>query len=105
MTTRLDIKDPAEKLILTFDFAVGLGSDDLLTGTPIATVSVLIGRDAAPTAIFNGTPGIDGTSKRVYLPVQAGVDGCDYVIKVVCTTTSASKVLALTAVLPVRTLS
>lgn len=105
MTTRLDIKDPAEKLILTFDFTVGLASDETLLGTPTATVSVLIGRDATPTAIFNGPPGIDGTSKRAYLPVQAGNDGCDYLIKVVCATSNDAKILALAAVLPVRSLN
>ena len=105
MTTRLDIKDPAEKVVLTFDFSVGLSADEVLQGTPSATVSVLIGRDPAPTEIFNGAPVIDGTSKWVYVPVQSGNDSCDYLIKVVCATTNESKVLALSAVLPVRSLS
>ncbi len=105
MTARLDTKDPAEELTLTFDFSVGLGADDLLTGTPTVTVAVLIGRDPDPASLLNGAPAIDGTSTRVYLPVQAGNEGCDYLIKVVCATTSPSKVLALSAVLPVRSLN
>ena len=102
---RLDIKDPSEKITLTFDFSVGLGADDLLTGTPTAAVVVLMGRDVDPAALLNGAPAIDGTSTRVYLPVQAGSEGCDYVIKVECATTSPYKVLALSAVLPVRSLN
>jgi len=105
MTARLDIKDPTEKVVLTFDFSVGLSADETLFGTPTATVSVLIGRDTTPTAIFNGAPVIDGTAKWVYVPVQSGNDSCDYLIKVVCATTNESKVLALSAVLPVRSLS
>jgi len=105
MTARFDIKDPAEKIVLTFDFSVGLSVDETLFGTPTATASVLIGRDPSPTAIFNGAPVIDGTGKWVYVPVQSGSDSCDYLIKVVCATTNEAKVLALSAVLPVRSLS
>jgi len=105
MTARLDIKDPAEKVVLTFDFSLGLTADETLLGTPTATASVMIGRDPTPSAIFNGSPVLDGTSKWVYVPVQSGNDGCDYLIKVVCATTNESKVLALSAVLPVRSLS
>ena len=102
---RLDNKDPSEKLTLTFDFSSGLGTDDLLAGTPTASVAVLIGRDPDPATVLNGAPAIDGTLTRVYLPVQAGNEGCDYLIKVVCATTNPSKVLALSAVLPVRSLN
>lgn len=104
MTTRLDNKAPAEELTLTFDFSEGLGADVLLAGTPTASVAVLIGRDLNPAALLNGAPAIDGTLTRVYLPVHAGNECCDYLIQVVCTT-NASKVLALSAVLPVRSLS
>ena len=105
MTTRLDTKDPVEMLVLSFDFSGGLGAGETLSGTPTVTASVLMGRDAAPTAIFNGPPVIDGTSTMVFVPVQAGVDGCDYLLKVISATSNASKVLALSAVLPVRSLS
>ena len=103
MTThRFDVKDPSEKVTLTFDFSAGLGSAETLSGAPVATVSMAFGSDLAPSSILNGSASIDPTSKLVFVPVLAGVADCDYVVKVVVPTSNASKVLALSAILPVR---
>lgn len=103
MTThRFDVKDPSEKVTLTFDFSAGLGSAETLSGAPVATVSMAFGTDLAPSSILNGSAAIDPTLKLVFVPVQAGITDCDYVVKVVVPTSNASKVLALSAILPVR---
>ena len=99
---RFDIKDIAEKVVLTFDFSAGLAVGETITSVQSTLVSVLVGRDAAPQSILNGSANIDGTGTLVFVPVQNGIDGCDYTIKAVCVTSNASKILALSAILPVR---
>jgi len=99
---RFDVKDPSEKVTLTFDFSAGLSSEEMLSGVPVALVSMAFGTDPAPSAILNGSASIDPTLKLVFVPVQAGIADCDYVVKVVVPTSNASKVLALSAILPVR---
>ena len=102
-TNRLENKDPAEKVTLTFDFTLGLAAGEILTGTPTAIVTLAFGNDPQPAAILNGVPAIDPTTKMVFVPVQAGIADCDYLVRVVAATSNATKVLALSALLPVRT--
>ncbi|MBS0364919.1 MAG: hypothetical protein JSR67_03735 [Proteobacteria bacterium] len=100
---RLDTKLPDELLVLTFDFTPDLLSTENLSGTP--TVDSLIvdaGTDPSPMNILNGAPQIDSSLKKVLLPVQSGVDLCDYGITVRCPTTNPLKVLGLRGTLPVR---
>ena len=99
---RFDVKDPSEKVTLTFDFSAGLGPAETLSGVPVATVGMAFGSDLTPSGILNGSASIDPTLKLVLVPVQAGFADCDYVVKVVVPTSNASKVLALSAILPVR---
>lgn len=100
---RFDTKLPAEKVVLTFDFTPDLLAGETLTGSPtIVSVNVSLGADGNPTAIENGAPTLDTTSKKVLMPVQAGLDGCDYDITVSCATSNALKVLELLGTLPVR---
>ena len=99
---RFDTKDPSEKITLTFDFTSGLAVGETLSGTPTAMISVVLGTDPAPMAIMNGVASLDATSKMVFVPVQAGYADCDYLIKVVCVTSNATKVLALSSILSVR---
>ena len=102
---RFDIKDIAEKVVLTFDFSAGLAVGETLTSVQSTLVSVLVGRDGAPHAILNGAATIDTTGTLVFVPVQNGVADCDYTIKAVCVTSNASKILALSAILPVRAIN
>lgn len=90
-----------EKLVLTFDFSNGLAIGETLTGVPAILVSMQRGKDLTPDAILNGNAQLDGSSKFVLLPVQGGVKGAEYLIRVVAPTSNALKVLALDAILPV----
>jgi hypothetical protein len=95
-------KDPAEKVVLTFDFTSELITGETLTGIPTVSFFVSQGVDASPGAMLNGAATIDATSKLVLQPVQAGLAGVDYVFKVSSTTSNAQKVLVRTGILKVR---
>jgi hypothetical protein len=99
---RFDEKDPTEKVILTFDFSIDLAAGVTLSGSPSVQVDTVFGTDASPSSILNGSAQLDGTATKVLVPVQAGVDGCEYRVSVRCGTTSAQIYLELDAVLPVR---
>lgn len=101
-TLRFDVKDPAEKVVLTFDMTNGLSTGEILTGSPTVTCTVLNGVDGSPSSVLNGAASLDGTAKKVLVPVQAGVDGVDYIVHATCSTTNGLKMLALGAILPVR---
>jgi len=115
-----DSKDAAEKVVLTFDFSAAattdagaLQSGETLTGTPTVTVSVADGADASPSSVLNGAGAVSSgpittdsgaiipTGQAFLQPVQAGVAGVNYSIKVVATTTNSQKTLARVGVLPV----
>ena len=99
---RIDAIDPAEQVVITFDFAAALDAGETLSGDIATTVTTVLGNDAAPAAILNGVATYDGTSMRVLLPVKGGLPDRDYAIKVVCATSNAQKVLVLVAHLPIR---
>jgi hypothetical protein len=84
------------------DFSNGLASGETLQGTIATTSTTIAGTDLAPSDILNGSAAFDPTNKKVQVPVKLGVDGCDYLIKVVAQTSNAQKVLSLSAILPVR---
>lgn len=98
---RLEAKDIAEKVVLTFDFSAELAAGETLTGAIVVTVSVARDTDATPAAILNGAAEYDTTRKMVLQGVQGGVSGAEYRIKAVAPTTNPKKVLALSLVLPV----
>ena len=99
---RIDPIDPAEKIVVTFDFTDGLDTGETLTGTITANVSMALGSDATPASLLNGTPTFDATSKMVLVPVQGRTVDCDYDIKIVSGTSNAQKTLALIGRLPIR---
>ena len=99
---RIDAIDPAEQVVITFDFEAALGAGETLSGTIATSVTTVLGSDTTPTAILNGVATYDSTSMRVLLPVKGGLPDHDYAIKVVCATSNAQKVLALVAHLPIR---
>jgi hypothetical protein len=99
---RFDEKDPGEKWPLTFDFTVDLPTGVTLSGTPEVAFATALGTDATPNNLANGSAALDQTSKKVVVPVQGGVDGCDYKISVKVGTTDPLLVLELDGVLPVR---
>lgn len=95
-----------EKMPLTFDMTADLTSDELppgvtLLGTPSITVIVISGVDANPTAILNGSAGLDVTQRKVIVPVQPLIGGVTYQIRVQCGTTQANFSPIIPGTLPV----
>lgn len=100
-TNRLPAKGPDEKVTITFDF-----SADLLTGETIGSInsvviSVRSGVDPSPSAVLAGVAQVATSGLQVLQSVQAGIDSTDYDIRALVTT-SAGRIIGLSAVLPVR---
>lgn len=101
MTTRLPTIDVEEKVVVTFDFTADLGTASL-SGSPVVSVTLLIGSDGTPGNIISGSGAIDGTGKKVLVPVAPTVSPADYRIKVRCSTSDSGVRLVMKADLSVR---
>lgn len=99
---RIDAIDPAEAVVVTFDFTDALDTGETLTGAITTTVTTALGVDASPSAVLNGSATYGAGNKTVLVPVKGGLADHDYAIKVVVATTNAQKILALVAHLPIR---
>jgi hypothetical protein len=99
---RIDPIDPAEAVVLTFDFSAALDTGETLTGAISATVTTVLGTDPTASSVLNGVATFGADSKTVLVPVKGGLVDHDYAIKVVVVTSNAYKVLALIAHLPIR---
>ena len=99
---RIDAIDPAEAVVLTFDFSLALDAGETLGGTIATTVTTVLGTDAAPANVLNGVATFGSGNKTVLVPVKGGLVDHDYAIKVVVGTSNPAKVLALVAHLPIR---
>lgn len=99
---RVDPIDPAEAVVLTFDFSPALSPGETLAGTITTSVTMALGIDPSPQGVLNGAPMFDGGNTSVLVPVKGGLVDRDYAVKVVAGTTNAFKVLALVAHLPIR---
>lgn len=93
-------KDPAEKLGLTFTFTPALDALETISTVSLA-VTVKSGTDASPSALLDGAAAI--VAGQVFQRVKTGVDGAIYLVKCLATL-SSGRVLALAALLPVKTL-
>lgn len=94
MTIRWEDKDPADVIVVEFDFAPATAID----GTPTVAVTLIEGTDATPGAILSGGVTVAGGIVRQRL--QGGVDGALYGLK--CTAQVGSDVFTVEALLPVR---
>ncbi|MBL8396140.1 MAG: hypothetical protein JNK99_15575 [Candidatus Accumulibacter sp.] len=100
MSTTWPAKDPAEKLICSFDFSPELDSGETIDHATLS-VTLLSGGDANPSALLDGAPQIAGGSVVLHA-FQGGVDGANYRFRCLATL-SSGRILALAATLPVRT--
>lgn len=100
MRTIWPAKDPAERLVATFDYREELDTGETITGAAV-TCTLLSGTDANPEAVLYGTPTIvDGTVLQFF---TGGVDGAVYTLRCQATLSPTGRVLVLAATLPVRT--
>jgi hypothetical protein len=89
-------KDPAESLVITFDFSDELAAVDSAS----VSLSVISGTDPASATMLEGPAQVSGAT--VMQRVRLGVDQVNYKIK--CTATATGDdIRALAAVLPVQT--
>jgi hypothetical protein len=98
---RIEPKFAEEKIIITYDFSSELGSDTL-TGTPVVTVEPVKGNDATPAAMLNGQASIVTGNQRILQPIQGGIKGNAYRIKVTSQTTNALLVLTRSAIISIE---
>ena len=94
-------KDPAEKVVLTFDFTAELITGETLSGTPTVTVSAN-GVDSTPSSVLNGAAFFDATNKMVLQPIKDGIADVDYTFRVTSATSNAQKVLTRAGILEMR---
>lgn len=97
--TILDLKDPGETDVITFDF-----TNKALTGESIASVTgsceIFSGADPTPSAVYLGSGQIAGLT--VLQKIQAGLAGNTYWCHCSATFTPTGRVLVLSGLLPVR---
>jgi hypothetical protein len=97
---RFPVKDPAEVVVLSFDFSAELGAETI-SGSPTIAIATYAGIDATPGTVLYGSPAITG--QAVIQTVRQGLDGVDYKIKTQINT-SGGRTLVLSGVLPVLVL-
>jgi len=95
MTTRFTPKDPAEQVVIGFDYSK-LGTPS----APDVTVVVLSGDDPAPDNIKQAAATIDGT--WVLQPVHGGIDGVEYGLRCLASVTGRHGKLLIDGILQVR---
>lgn len=97
MTTTFPKKDPGEKFYISFDYTNELDAGETIASA-VVSMEVTNGVDASPSALLSGSPTIQGGA--VMQIVQGGKADCTYAPKCMATT-SASRILARAAHLPV----
>lgn len=68
-------KDPAESIVVTFDFS----ANAISVSAPVVSVRVISGTDAAPSALLSGSPQVQGAT--VLQRIVGGVSGVWYELR------------------------
>lgn len=111
MTTRLDIKDPRETVVITLDATNDLATGETLTSITNVSITVATGVDPGPALALSQvqvntsaiTLGVNTVAigKGVQAVCTSGLTNVTYLIAITVATTNADKVLTLKALLPV----
>lgn len=97
----LDPKDPAEVIVLTWDYTAALDATETITGAQTST-ALLSGADDAPIDLtLSGSPIIAGG--LIKQAVTGGQAGATYLVRCQATLAPSGRILVLAATLPVRT--
>ena len=68
-------------LVRGFDFTPQLSiTGDTFTGTPVVTVTVLVGVDPSPQNILSGSPSLSANSMQILQRITGGVAGVGYLL-------------------------
>ncbi len=100
MRTIWPAKDPAERLVATFDYHEEIDDGETIASATL-TCTLLSGTDVNPDAVLYGTPTIAGGAVLQFF--SGGVDGAVYILRCQATLSPTGRVLVLAATLPVRT--
>ena len=84
---KLSPKDPAETVLVSFDFSNVLTDTTEVLTSVSWTASVAVGIDLNPSAILTGIPFMGVSNTVVY--ITGGIDGVTYTITVVALTSKA----------------
>ncbi len=95
----VSIKDPLERVPLTFDFTAAMDAADSLSGCGVVVEAVVAGADGSPNTLLDGAPTTSG--KRAVQWIRLGVDGASYRVRATATTTQG-RTLVLRTIVPVR---
>lgn len=98
----LPIKDPLERVPITFDFAADMAAADALATCAVAVEQVVAGADGSPNDTLDGVPALSG--KRAVQWVRLGAAGATYRLRATATT-SEGRTLVLRTLLPVATIT
>lgn len=94
-----NLKDPAEIVVLTFDFTADLGAGETLVGPPVVSINQYSGTtDPGISSMPSGAAQLSGA--LVLQKIGGGVSGSDYLLKAACTT-STGRQLVIGGQLPV----
>lgn len=96
------IKDPLERIPLTFDFTRKLGKTDSISVFALAVEAVVAGTDASPNNILDGVPMQYGKKGTHW--IIGGVAGATYRLRATVTT-AEGRTRVLRCLLPVATLT
>jgi hypothetical protein len=91
-------KDPGEKFWIDFSYTAELNPGETIVSTTLA-ISVIAGTDATPTNVLSGNPVIQ--SGDILQLIQGGLSSTIYAFLCLATT-SAGRILARAALLPVQ---
>lgn len=97
--TQLDIKDPGEIDIITFDFTAKALAGETIVGLPVMVCELKSGIDLTPQNVYSGLPQVVGLT--VLQKIIAGTDGNVYWTHCTATFTPTGRVLTLSGLLPV----
>jgi hypothetical protein len=98
---QLPAKDPEAKTVLTFDFSTQLGTGETLSTFVAREITVIAGVDPNPAAMWNGAQTTNTGNTSVSQPIQGGLDGCYYQLKMIFNTNVTNRTLVSTLVLPI----
>lgn len=96
-TQILDPKDPAEIIVVSFDFTLAMLVGETISPSPSVTASSVSGSDTSPSSIVSGSPLVTGSV--VSQQIVNGIDGSTYKLRCLATLSSGRK-LALAGLLP-----
>ena len=98
MTTQtLSPKDPAEIIVVSFDFSLAMLVGETISPSPSVTASSVSGPDTSPSSILSGTAAVSGSI--VSQQIINGLDGATYKLRCLATLSSGRR-LALAGLLP-----